>query len=189
MRTHATSRIWETSLQNCQKTKESLGNLGIFLLLKPDFPHMKLNFLQWLSAFFNGFLLSSTAFWFSSTAFQFSSTAFHFPRNLRKSIYGEKYTKDHYLSFVFFTTCSPTCSPSIVIPATIPNSNIDEITLPPTFRSTASPICGLTRYPNSVDTSLHCGCSHLRLEKKDKSYVCPYFPYFLHLGNSGIFIC
>jgi hypothetical protein len=36
---------------------------------------------------------------------------------------------------------------------------------------------------------LHCGCSCLRLEKKDKSYVCPYIPYFLCLGNSGIIIC
>ncbi len=55
MRTHATSRTGETSLQNCQKTKESLGNIGIFLLLKPDFPHTKFNFLQRLSAFFNMF--------------------------------------------------------------------------------------------------------------------------------------
>ncbi len=53
------------------------------------------------------------AFRISPTAFQFSSTAFHFPRNLRKSIYGEKYTKDCYLSFIF----SATCSPSFVVPA------------------------------------------------------------------------
>ncbi len=121
MRTHATSCIWETSLQNCQKTKESLENIGIFLLLKSNFPHTKFDFLQRLSAFFNGFPLSSMVFWFSSMAFQFSSTAFHFTRNPRKSIYGEKYTKDHYLSFVFFATCSPTRSPSFVIPTTIPN--------------------------------------------------------------------
>ncbi len=120
MHTHATSRIGETSPQNCQKTKESLENIKIFLLLKPNFPHTKFNFLQWFSAFFNGFPLSSSAFWFSSTAFQFSSMAFNFPRNPRKSIYGEKYTKDHYLSFVFFATRSPICSPSFVIPATIP---------------------------------------------------------------------
>ncbi len=56
-------------------------------------------------------------------AFQFSSTAFCFPRNPRKSIYGEKYTKDHYLSFVFFATRSPTHAPSFVIPATIPYRN------------------------------------------------------------------
>ncbi len=122
MRTHATSRICKTSLQNCQKTKESLGNIKIFLLLKSYFPHTKFGFLQRLSAFFNRVPLSSTAFWFSSMAFQFSSMAFHFPRNPRKSIYSEKYTKDHYLSFVFFATCSPTHSPSFVIPATIPNT-------------------------------------------------------------------
>ena len=47
------------------------------------------------------------AFQFPLTAFRFSSTAFHFSRNLRKSIYGKKYTKDCYSSFVFFATCSP----------------------------------------------------------------------------------
>ncbi len=108
MCTHATSCIGEMGLQNCQKTKESLVNIGIFLLLKPNFPHTKFNFLQWLTAFFNSFLiffngfpLSSTSFRLSSMAFRFSSTAFRFPRNPRKSIYGGKYTKDHYLSFVF----------------------------------------------------------------------------------------
>jgi hypothetical protein len=122
MRTHATSHIGETGLQNCQKTKESVGHIGIFLLLKHDFPHTKFNFLQWLSAFFNGFLIFFNGFLLSSMAFQFSSTAFCFPRNPRKSIYGKKYTKDHYLSFIFFATCSPTRAPSFVIPATIPNT-------------------------------------------------------------------
>jgi hypothetical protein len=122
MHTHATSRIGETGLQNRQKTKESLGNIGIFLLLKPNFPHTKFNFLQWLSAFFNGFLIFFNGFPLSSAAFQFSSAAFRFPRNPRKSIYGEKYMKDHYLSFVFFATCSLTCAPSFVIPTTIPNT-------------------------------------------------------------------
>jgi hypothetical protein len=122
MRTHATSHIGETGLQNCQKTKESLGNIGIFLLLKPNFPHTKFDFLQWLSAFFNGFLIFFNGFPLSSAAFQFSSMAFCFPRNPRKSIYGKKYTKDHYLSFVFFTTRSLTCAPSFVIPTTIPNN-------------------------------------------------------------------
>jgi hypothetical protein len=83
-----------------QETRESLGKMGIFLLLKSDFPHTKIDFLQRLSAFFNGFPLFSTAF-------QISSTAFRFPRNPRKSIYGGKYMKDHYFSFVFPTTCSP----------------------------------------------------------------------------------
>jgi hypothetical protein len=46
------------------ETRESLGKIGIFLLLKSDFPHTKFDFLQQRSAFFNGFLLSSTAFRF-----------------------------------------------------------------------------------------------------------------------------
>jgi hypothetical protein len=99
-----------------------------FLHLKSNFPHLKSDFpctksdlpksafyfLQRLSAFFNSFLtffndfpLSPMAFQISPTAFRFSSTAFRFPRNPRKSIYGEKYTKDHYSSFVFFATRSP----------------------------------------------------------------------------------
>ncbi len=136
MRTHATSRMWETSLQNCQILENLLGNIKIFLLLKSNFPHTKFDFLQRLSTFFNGFLLSSMAFQFSSTAFQFSSMAFLFPRNLRKSIYGGKYMKDHHSSFVFPATCSPsfviatqspsfviaTCSPSFII-ATMPTSH------------------------------------------------------------------
>jgi hypothetical protein len=101
------------------ETREYLGKMGIFLLLNSNFPHTmiffngfpifetsKKNLLQWLSAFFNGFPISSTAFWFSSMAFRF-------PRNTRKSIYGGKYTKDHYLTFVFPATRSP----SFVIPA------------------------------------------------------------------------
>jgi hypothetical protein len=123
MRTHATSRIREMSLRNCQKTKESLGNIGIFLLLKSGFPDTKFDFLKRLSTFFNGFPLSPSAFRFSPMAFRFSSMAFNFPRNPRKSIYGKKYTKDHYLSFVFFATCSPTCSPSFKIPAKKPNNS------------------------------------------------------------------
>jgi hypothetical protein len=99
-----------------------------FLHLKSNFPHLKSDFprtksdlpksafyfLRRLSAFFNGFLtffngfpLSPTAFQISPTAFRFSSTAIRFPRNPRKSIYGEKYTKDRYSSFVFFATPSP----------------------------------------------------------------------------------
>jgi hypothetical protein len=59
-------------------TREYLGKIGIFLLLNSDFPYTKLDFLQrlsnfreiqenllqWLSYFFNGFPLSSTAFRF-----------------------------------------------------------------------------------------------------------------------------
>jgi hypothetical protein len=59
------------------------------------------------------FQFSPTAFQFSPMAFRFSSTAFHFPRNPRKCIYGKKYTKDCYSSFVFFATCSP----SFLVPA------------------------------------------------------------------------
>jgi hypothetical protein len=62
MCTHATSCIGETSLQNCQKTKESLGNIGIFLLLKSDFPHTKFDFLKRLSAYSNGFPIFSNGF-------------------------------------------------------------------------------------------------------------------------------
>ncbi len=51
-------------------------------------------------------------------AFQFSSTAFRFPRNPRNSIYGGKYTKDHYSSFVFPATRSP----SFVISTTMSTS-------------------------------------------------------------------
>jgi hypothetical protein len=76
------------------ETREYLGEIGIFRLLNSDIPHTKLEFLQRLSTFFNSFPLSSTAF-------QFSSTAFHFPRNPGKSIYGGKYMKDCYPSFVF----------------------------------------------------------------------------------------
>ncbi len=119
MRTHATSRMWETSLQNCQILENLLGNIKMFLLLKSNFPHAKFDFLQWLSAFFNGFPLSSTAFGFSTMAFLF-------PRNPRKSIYGGKYTKNHHSSFVFPATCSPsfviaTRSPSFVIATRYPS--------------------------------------------------------------------
>ena len=58
-------------------------------------------------------------------AFQFSLMAFRFPRNPRKPIYGGKYTKDHYLSFVFLATCSP----SFVIPATMSTSPQQEVAL------------------------------------------------------------
>jgi hypothetical protein len=88
--------------------------------LKSNFSHMKSNlpilafyFLQRLTTFFIGFLTFFNGFPLSPMAFQFSSTAFQFPRNPRKSIYGEKYTKDRYSSFVFFATLSP----SFIIPA------------------------------------------------------------------------
>jgi hypothetical protein len=100
----------KTSLQNCQIVENLLGNIKIFPSQNPiflnGFPAFR--FLQWLSAFFNGFLLSSMAFCFlqrlsdffngiplSSTMFRFlqqlsaffngfplSSTAFHFFQRL-----------------------------------------------------------------------------------------------------------
>jgi hypothetical protein len=70
---------------------------------------------------FNGFLIFFNGFPIFLNGFPKSSTAFCFPRNPRKSIYGKKYTKDHYLGLVFFATRSPTRTPSFVIPATVPN--------------------------------------------------------------------
>ena len=100
------------------ETRESLGKIGIFFLLKSDFPHTKFNFLQRLSAFFNGFLLSLMVFQFlqqlSDFLYSFPIFLNSFPLSKKsKKIYGGKCTKDHYLSFVFPATCSP----SFVIPA------------------------------------------------------------------------
>jgi hypothetical protein len=75
MCTHATSRIGETSLQKCQKTKKSLGNIGIFLLLKPNFPHTNL-------IFFNGFPLSSMAFHSLYWLSDFTQRLSNFPQRL-----------------------------------------------------------------------------------------------------------
>jgi hypothetical protein len=90
---------------NLPETRKFLGKIGIFLLLNPDFPHTNFDFLRLLSAFqeirenllqrlsdfFNGFLLSSTAFRFLQrlllskkskkiffNGFPLSSTAFRF---------------------------------------------------------------------------------------------------------------
>ncbi len=137
MRTHATKHatncVGKTSPENCH----ILGNaLEISRFPSPilRFPSPKIQFSLPKIRFSShkiqftqiGFLLSSAAFCFlqrlsafsngfplSPTAFQFSLMAFHFPRNPRTSIYGKKYTKDCYLSFVFFATRSP----SFVIPA------------------------------------------------------------------------
>ena len=43
---------------------------------------MAFHFLQWLSTFFNGFLISSTALWFSSMAFRFLQRLSDFPQQL-----------------------------------------------------------------------------------------------------------
>ncbi len=128
MRARGSKSCVKNKTPKSPETQEYLGKIGIFLLLNSNFPHTKFDFLQRLSdfreiqenllqrlsAFFNGFPLSSTAFRFlqrlsaffngfplSSMAFRFSSTAFHFPRNPGKSIYGGKYTKDRHPSFVF----------------------------------------------------------------------------------------
>jgi hypothetical protein len=64
---------------------------------------------------FNSFMIFFNGFSIFLNGFPKSSTAFCFPRNPRKSIYGEKYMKDHYLSFVFFChslshLCSELCN-------------------------------------------------------------------------------
>ncbi len=98
-----------------------------FLHLKSNFPHLKSNFphtesdlpksafyfLQWLSAFFNGFLTFFNSFLTFFNSFQIFLNGFPLSEKSEKSIYGKKYTKDCYSSFVFFATCSP----SFVIPA------------------------------------------------------------------------
>jgi hypothetical protein len=82
--------------QKLPETREFLGKIEIFLLLNSNLPHTKFNFLQWLSnfreirenllqqlsAFFNGFPLSSTAFCFFSTTFQFLQWLSGFPQRL-----------------------------------------------------------------------------------------------------------
>ncbi len=50
---------------------------------------------------FNGFPISDKFEKIFFVGFPISSKAFHFPRNPGKSIYGSKYTKDRYPSFVF----------------------------------------------------------------------------------------
>jgi hypothetical protein len=128
MRTRGSKSCRKTSLQNCQKLENLLGNIEIFPTRNPIFLARNPIFLNGFPTFINGFLLSSTAF-------QFSSTAFHFPRNPRKSIYDGKYPKDRYSSFVFPATCSP----SFVIPATMS-------TFPPTHS------CGAPVFPTVHQT-------------------------------------
>jgi hypothetical protein len=62
---------------------------------------MAFRFLQHISNFRNGFPIFLNGFPIYSTAFQFFSMAFHFSRNPGESIYGGKYMKDRYPSFVF----------------------------------------------------------------------------------------
>ncbi len=111
MHTRGSKLRSKTSLQNCQKLENLLGNIEISPAQNPVFLARNPIFLNGIPTFVNGFLLSSMAF-------QFSSMAFHFPRNPRKSIYGGKYLKDHYSSFAFPATRSP----SFAIPATMSTS-------------------------------------------------------------------
>ncbi len=111
MRTHGSKSRSKTSPPNRQKLENLLGNIEIFLAQNPIF-------LAQNPIFLNGFPTVVNKLLLSSTAFQFSSTAFHFPRNPRKSIYGGKYPKDCYSSFVFPATRSP----SFVIPTTMSTS-------------------------------------------------------------------
>ncbi len=108
------------------ETRETLGKIGTFLLLKSNFPHTKFNFLQRLSAFFIGFLLSSMAFrflqWLSGFPHRLSDffngfpiflNGFQLSKKSEKIYLRRQVYKRHYLSFV-----SPaTRSPSFVIPA------------------------------------------------------------------------
>ncbi len=128
MRTHGSKLGVKTRSPNRQKLENVFGKIEIFLaqnliflaqnsIFFNSFPISKKSekiffngfpisstafcFLRRISTFRNGFLIFLNGFPISSTAFQFSSTAFHFPRNPGKSIYGGKYTKDRYPSFVF----------------------------------------------------------------------------------------
>ncbi len=129
MRTYATSRMWETSLQNRQILENLLGNIEIFLLLKSNFPHTKFNFLQRLSAFFNGFPIFLNGFPIFLNGFPLSerSKKIHLWRQVNERSPFELLISRHSLpklrnrhllpSFVIATH-----SPSFVI-ATMPTSH------------------------------------------------------------------
>jgi hypothetical protein len=118
----------KTRPQKCQKLENVFGKIEIFLAQNPIFlaqnsiffngflisekskkisfngfpiSSMASRFIWRISTFHKSFLICLDCFPISSTAFRFSSTAFHFPRNPGKSIYGGRYTKDRYPSFVF----------------------------------------------------------------------------------------
>ncbi len=153
------------------ETRESLGKYrdfphpkSYFPRPKSTFPQRLSNFYQWLSAFLNVFLLSSTAF-------QFSSTAFHFLINPRKSIYGGKYPKDCYSSFIFPTTCSP----SFIIPATMSTSPPTDTTAKPeknppahvqqVYLSIFDPYMGIQKRREKFYGKSHMGrrCTHEKI--------------------------
>jgi hypothetical protein len=64
MRTRSSKSGVKNKTPKSPETRESLGKMGNFLLLKSNFPHTKFDFLQQLSTFFNGFPVSSMAFRF-----------------------------------------------------------------------------------------------------------------------------
>jgi hypothetical protein len=64
MCTHGSKSGVKNKTPKLPENRDSLRKIGIFFVLKSDFPHTKFNFLQRLSAFFNGFPLSSMAFQF-----------------------------------------------------------------------------------------------------------------------------
>jgi hypothetical protein len=68
------------------ETRESLGKIRIILLLKSDFPHTKFDFLQRLSAFFNHFPISSTAFKFLQRLSNFPQRLSAF-REIRENLF------------------------------------------------------------------------------------------------------
>jgi hypothetical protein len=92
MRAHGSKSGVKNETPKLPETRESLGKIGIFLLLNSNFPHTKFNFLQWLSAsreirenllqwlsaFFNSFPLSKKSKKIFFNGFPLSSTAFHF---------------------------------------------------------------------------------------------------------------
>jgi hypothetical protein len=131
---HATNRVGKAILKNCQVLENVLG-ISSFPSPISRFPSPKIQFsspkIQFSSHEIRftqiGFLLSSTAFrflqwlsdfleWLSAFSNSFSNFSNSFPiflngfplsKKSEKSIYGEKYTKDRYSSFVFFATRSP----------------------------------------------------------------------------------
>ncbi len=118
VRTRGSKLHRKTSLQNCQILENLLRNIKIFPSWNPNFLARNPIFLNGFLTFFNGFLLSSTAFCFLQrlSNFPWRLSAF---QEIRENLSTAASIKDHYSSFVFPTTCSP----SFVIPATMSTSS------------------------------------------------------------------
>jgi hypothetical protein len=71
MRTRGSKLHRKTSLQNCQKLENLLGNIKIFPARNPIFLARNPIFLNGFPTFVNSFLLSSTAFRFPQQLFAF----------------------------------------------------------------------------------------------------------------------